>query len=243
MKTLVTILHYNTPELTDNLYNTLKPFEKDIYNLAVIDNGSHHDKKSKYASYVLDKNYFYGGGVNAILEMFLESSQYDSLMILNSDIICHGENYIKTLREELFSQNFMLISPCILEPYTGNQTIWKSMRPWHTNTTRSVPWIDFQAPLMQRKFVEALYPIDPQLIYGWGIDILSGIICEENNWKIGVCDKVPSIHLISQTIKQNLDELSNVNNLAEKNMFEYFEKTKNFNKFTEIRNKSFNYSI
>ena len=175
--------------------------------------------------------------------MFLESPQYDSVMILNSDIICHGEDYIKTLREELFSKDFMIISPCILEPYPGNQTCWKPMRPWHTNTTRHVPWIDFQAPLMQRKFVETLHPIDLQLIYGWGIDVLSGIICEENNWKIGVCDRVPSVHLISQTIKQNPEELSNVNTLAEKNMFEYFEKINKFHKFTDMRTRSFNYKI
>ena len=86
MKTLVTILHYNTPELTDNLYETLKPYEKDIYDLAIIDNGSHTNKKSKYTSYELEQNYFYGGGVSTILEMFLESPQYDSVMILNSDI-------------------------------------------------------------------------------------------------------------------------------------------------------------
>ena len=243
MKTLVTILHYNTPELTDNLYETLKPYEKDIYDLAIIDNGSHTNKKSKYTSYELEQNYFYGGGVSTILEMFLESPQYDSVMILNSDIICHGEDYIKTLREELFSKDFMIVSPCILEPYPGNQTCWKPMRPWYTNTTRQVPWIDFQAPLMQRKFVETLHPIDLQLVYGWGIDVLSGIICEENNWKIGVCDRVPSVHLISQTIKQNPEELSNVNTLAEKNMFEYFEKINKFHKFTDMRTRSFNYKI
>ena len=59
---------------------------------------------------------------------------------------------------------------------------------------------------------------------------------------MGVCDKTPTIHLISQTLKLN-SELSQVSNLAERNMFEYFEKSGKFNKFMEIRNKTLNYEI
>ena len=56
MKTLVVILQYNTHELTDSLYQTLKPYEEDIYDLVVIDNGSDKDKISKYATYALEVN-------------------------------------------------------------------------------------------------------------------------------------------------------------------------------------------
>jgi hypothetical protein len=38
-------------------------------------------------------------------------------------------------------------------------------------------------------------------------------------------------------------ELSQVSNLAERNMFEYFEKSGKFSKFMEIRNKTLNYEI
>ena len=119
----------------------------------------------------------------------------------------------------------------------------KPLRPWHTGTTRIAPFVDFQAPLLRREFVEEIYPFDHQLRYGWGQDHLSGIICDQKGWKIGVCDKVPIIHLISQTLEQNPDKLSNVNSLAERNMFEYFDKTGDFSKFIDIRNRSFNYEI
>ena len=242
MKTLVVILQYNTHHLTDSLYETLKPYEEDVYDLVVLDNGSEEGKVSKYATYALEENGYYGGGLNAALGLFIES-QYDSVMVLNNDILCHGKDYVKTLRQEMFDNDFMIISPCVLEPHTGDQTIWKPMRPWHTGTTRIAPFVDFQAPLLRREFVEEIYPFDHQLRYGWGQDHLSGIICDQKGWKIGVCDKVPIIHLISQTLEQNPDKLSNVNSLAERNMFEYFDKTGDFSKFIDIRNRSFNYEI
>jgi hypothetical protein len=242
MKTLVAILQYNTYELTNSLYETLKPYEEDIYDLIVVDNGSNKDKISKYTTYALEENNFYGGGLNAILGLFLESSEYDSVMVLNNDILCHGKDYVKTLRRELFENNLMIISPCVLEPHTGDQTCWRPMRPWHSGKTRFVPWVDYQAPLLRREFVETVYPFSSKLNYGWGQDHLSGIICQDKNWKIGVCDLVPVIHLISQTLKLNPNELSNVNSFAEKNMFEYFQEIGKYNEFIEIRNKSFNYT-
>jgi len=242
MKTLVAILQYNTYELTDSLYETLKPYEENIYDLIVVDNGSHKDKISKYTTHALEENNFYGGGLNAILGMFIEAKEYDSVMVLNNDILCHGKDYVKTLRRELFENNFMIVSPCVLEPHTGDQTCWRPMRPWHSGKTRSVPWVDYQAPLLHREFVEAVYPFNTKLNYGWGQDHLSGIVCQDKNWKIGVCDLVPVIHLISQTLKLNPNELSNVNSLAEKNMFEYFQEIGRYNEFIDIRNKSFNYT-
>jgi hypothetical protein len=59
MKTLVAILQYNTYELTDSLYENLKPYEKDIYDLIVVDNGSNSDKISKYTTHALEQNVFY----------------------------------------------------------------------------------------------------------------------------------------------------------------------------------------
>jgi hypothetical protein len=241
MKTLVAILQYNTFELTDSLYETLKPYEEDIYHVAVIDNGSHKDKVSKYTTHAIEENVRYGGGVSVILDLFLESPEYDSVIILNNDLICHGKDYIKTLREEMIKGDFKLFSPCMLEPHTGEQTCWKTMRPWHTGGSREVPFIDYQAPMFSRELAEKLYPIPQKLFYGWGIDCLSAMICEENNWKIGVCDKTPTIHLVSQTINLFKDELADTNNMAERNMFEYFEETGKFSNFMEIRNKAFNY--
>jgi hypothetical protein len=242
MKTLVAILQYNTFELTDSLFKTLKPYEEDIYDLIVVDNGSDLEKRSKYTNFTLEENVFYGGGLNAILEYFLENKQYDSVMVLNNDILCHGEGYVKELRDTLFNDSQrMVVSPCVLEPHLGDQSCWKQMRPWYTSQPRKVPWVDFQAPLLRREFVEYVGTFPNELIYGWGQDVLTGMICEEKGWDILVHDGVPTIHLISQTINQNPEKLSKVNQLAEQNMFAYFKSQGKFDKFTELRTKAFNY--
>ena len=105
MKTLAIIIHYNTINYTDSLYEMLKPYEKNDYDLIVLDNGSDIGKSSKYSTYRSDINTGYGGGLDLSMKLFLEHDHYDSLAVLNSDIILHGYNCIKTLRENLFSSN------------------------------------------------------------------------------------------------------------------------------------------
>lgn len=242
-KTLVAILQYNTFELTDNLFETLKPFEGDEYEIIVIDNGSYPDKISKYTTHTLEPNVYYGGGVNAILGLFLESSGYNSVQILNNDLQCHGAKWVNVLKYEMEEGGYDMISPCILEPHPGSQAFWKCMRPWHTGKTRDVPFIDYQAPMFSRRLAEKMYPIPEKLVVGWGLDIRSSIICEDEGWKMGVCDQVPVIHLVSQTINLNPKELSHTNSLAEQNMFEYYKETNQFDRFCDIRARTANYTI
>ena len=240
-KTTIILFEFDKSAITDSCKGQLKNLVKELKTSAWanIELYGHCDSSgsSAYNDRLSIKR------VEAVHQFLLSEGIIDSVIILNNDILLHGANYIKTLREEMFKGDFKLISPCILEPHTGDQTIWKTMRPWNTGTTREVPFIDYQAPMFSRELAEKLYPIPSKLIYGWGIDCLSAMVCEENNWKMGVCDKTPTIHLISQTLKLFSDELSDTNSMAEKNMFEYFNETGNINKFVEIRNKAFNYSI
>ena len=102
-KSLVVILHYNTVGYTDALYEMLKPYERDDYDLTVLDNGSEKGKSSKYTELVSDENTGYGGGLDLGLQYFISETKYDSFTLLNSDLIIHGYNFFKTLRKLLFS--------------------------------------------------------------------------------------------------------------------------------------------
>ena len=51
MKTLAVILNHNLPDETNKLYESLKQFEKDDYDLVVVENGCEEDGKSKYSTY------------------------------------------------------------------------------------------------------------------------------------------------------------------------------------------------
>ena len=64
MKTLALILHCNTLDLTNSLYESLAPVANELYDLYVLDNGSDENKKSRYPSLFTNENLYFGGGLN-----------------------------------------------------------------------------------------------------------------------------------------------------------------------------------
>jgi len=243
MKTLAVIYNHNMPEITDSLWESLKPYERDDYDLIIIDNGSSDDRKSKYTTYETGQNTYFGGALNIAMQFFIESGNYDSLLSLNNDLILQGPNFIKTLRDEMFNNDYKIVSPCVLQ--VNNQCKWKYMHCWNTDGTRDVKWVDFQAPLLHKDFIEHVQQFPSELIYGWGQDVLSGIICEQQGWKVGVVDRCPLIHHSAQTYKAGASDidLTTYCQNAEENMFRFFEKKNLIHTYNIYRELSANYSI
>jgi len=238
MKSLVAILHHNTTQYTDALYEMLKPYEREDYDLVVIDNGSVEGKTSKYTTYRSEENVFYGGGLDMAMQLFIENKEYDSMVLLNSDLIIHGYNFIKTMRELLFDRNdVVLVSPCVIQP-TPQQCFWKQMHCWNADKLRIVPFVDFQCALMKRELVEKIGAFGSR--YGWVQDLMTGIICEDNNWKIVVCDWLPIVHIGNGTVKDN-PNLSNYNILAQQEMDQYFIDKNLTNRVNQLKIKSIGY--
>jgi hypothetical protein len=240
-KSLVGILHYNTTSYTDTLYELLKPYEREDYDLIVIDNGSDEGKSSKYTTFRLDENVYFGGGLDVTMNYFIENKQYDSMMLLNSDLIIHGHNFVRSLRKQLFSdEDLVLVSGCVLQP-EKNQCHWKMIHNWGHNQLRYVPWVDYQCSLLKREFVEEIKGFGSR--FGWVQDVMTGIVCEDNNWKIAVCDWLPVIHFGNGTVKDNQDKpvISQYNQLAEQEMFSYFKDRGLWERFINLRQKAENY--
>ena len=241
-KSLVAILHFNSTHYTDTLYEMLKPYEENNnYDLVVIDNGSELGKTSKYTTFKLEQNVYYGGGLDVTMDYFLDNPQYDSMILLNSDLIIHGYNFIKSLREELFSEEDLVsVSGCVLQP-EKNQCHWKAIHNWGSKTIRYVPWVDYQCSLLKRKFVEEVKGFGSK--FGWVQDVMTGIICEKKGWKIGVCDWLPVIHFGNGSVKENSHDpiVSKYNQLAEQEMIQYFQEKGLWNEFLNQRQKAENY--
>ena len=87
MKTLAVIYNHNMSKITDSLWESLKPYERDDYDLILIDNGSKPEGKSKYTTHETGQNTYFGGALNIALQFFLELDKYDSLLSLNNDLI------------------------------------------------------------------------------------------------------------------------------------------------------------
>ena len=240
-KSLVAILHYNSTHYTDTLYEMLKPYEREDYDLVVIDNGSNPAKTSKYTTFKLEENVYYGGGLDVTMQYFIENKEYDSMMFLNSDLIIHGQNFVKALRDELFSEEDLVsVSGCVLQP-EKNQCHWKAIHNWGYKTLRYVPWVDYQCSLLKRKFVEKVGGFGSH--FGWVQDVMTGIICEDEGWKVGVCDWLPVVHFGNGSVKDNSDNpiISQYNQLAEQEMFQYFRDKGLWERFLDQRQKAENY--
>jgi len=243
MKTLAVIYNHNMPDLTDQLFESLKPHENGLYDTIIIDNGSKSEGKSKYTTYETEENCYFGGALNLALQLFKDDTQYDSMLSLNNDIILHGFNFIKELRKLMFEKDYTILSPCVLQP-EKNQCHWKTMLNWGATKVRDVKWVDFQAPMIHRRYLDAMPQFPNELIYGWGQDILSGIVCDENNWKVGVVDWLPIIHFSAFTYRSEKSDLkvSEYSQKAELNMFNYFsQNTELLKKVSKFREVSANY--
>ena len=224
-KTLVAILNHNLPDYTDKLFESLDAYKDDSYDIMVMDNGSTDEGKSKYTTHETGQNCYMGGGFNLMFQYILDNKEYDSLLFMNNDLIIHGYNFVKSLRTELFDNDYTIVSPCIFQP-THDQGFWYSMHNWNSKFTRPVKWVDFMSPLIHRRFIEKIGQFDNSLIYGWGIDMLSGMTCEDNDWKVGVCDWIPALHLVALTTKLGKSDLTfeKYCEIANTRMHQYFKK-------------------
>ncbi len=241
-RTLAIILHHNTPELTNNLYEQLKPYEGDDYDLIVLDNGSNQQGQSIHATYRCNTNVYFGGGLNLAFQLLLDNSQYDSLLFLNSDLIIHGYRFVRELRHAMFKGDYKIISPAVIQP-KKDQCFWLNVHNWNCNKVREVSWVDFQCPLIHRDLIEIIKQFDHDLIFGWGNDVYSGLVCKDNGWKVGVVDWCTVVHLENQTVKQNQEDpiIKNYNYYANLNMYSYFKKINRMEELTTFREEARNY--
>lgn len=245
-KTLAVIINHNRKDYTDRLYTSLKPYEvSGNYDLFVFDNGSTDPKEiSEFTAFTSEENTYYGGALNIIFSVMLENPQYDSVLVLNNDYIVHPYNLVSSLRKYVFEDGYHIATPCVFQPETG-QCFWRQMHNWGSSTPREVKWVDFMCCVIRREVVEKIQQYDEELIYGWGQDIYTGVVCEEMGWKIAVIDSLSFIHLSSQTFKDNKSNisLSEYGSRAMNGMVNFFIKKGLGNKLQEFRSWGQNYTF
>ena len=263
MKTAAIILNHNLPEYTDMLYESLKPYERNDYDLFVLDNGSSVEGQSKYTTFKLDENVYFGGGFNAAMQFVLENEEYDSLLFLNNDLTVHPVNFVRTLREEMFvledikcpsdgdpeiagTIKFDIVSPTFYNVEPKGQCHWKSMHGYGQRNTREVPFIDFQCPLLSKRVLQEVKEIHASLIIGWGIDVLFAMTCKDKGWNMGVTDRLCMLHHNSLTVKKGVAGLTMAEycRKAEEGQREFFWNViKRPDDFNKIRQEAENYSF
>lgn len=252
-KTAAYILNHNLPDYTDMLYESLVPYKRQDYDLFVIDNGSSSGGESKHTSFEMGDNVYFGGGFNAAMQYTLENREYDSMLFLNNDLTVHPYNFVKALREEMFSIRFPqlstgdieydIISPSFYNIEPNGQCHWKSMHSWSSKNVRPVDYIDFQCPLISRRLLEQIKEIDNDLVYGWGICFYFAIVARNNGWKLGVVDNCCVLHHNSLTVKKGVAglDIPTYCRRAEAGQQNFFSKKNLMREYIELRKKAETY--
>lgn len=225
-KTIAFILNYNTSDLTDSLYESLSPYVGDLYDLMVLDNNSDESKCSKYPTIKTGKNLYWGGGLNWAFNYVLNHDEYDSLLFLNSDLTLKGKNFVRKLREQMFNNDFMIVSPSMVEEFKKHMpksVTYNQMANWNTGGCRTVDWIDFQCPLIHRNFIEHIKQFDDDLKLGYGICFVCAFACKDMNWKIGVHDEILVNHLGQESWKRK-GKAKKYENSANQEMYNFLSK-------------------
>jgi hypothetical protein len=207
----------------------------------VVDNGS-SEPLARSTTHRLEQNIFFGGGFNVVLEYFL-TTNHDYLYFLNNDLIFHGPSFLTTSIREAKEVDAAVYSPSVINA-SIDQCYWKQMWNWGLGL-REVKWVDFQCPLIRRDVLEIVKQYPQDLIYGWGLDLYTGCITEENNLKTVVSDNNTVCHLNSQTFKQNKVDIGvqEFCRNAEYNMNTYFQSSKYYQSYTKLRTHGENYKI
>jgi hypothetical protein len=237
---LVATLNHNLPQWTDNLVNQLKrdPIFSEC-ELMVVDNGS-SEVLAKSTTHKIEKNVFFGGGFNVVLEYFLQTN-YEYLYFLNNDLVFHGTAFLSTSLKEAKESDAAVYSPSVINA-SIEQCHWKQMWNWGRGL-RKVKWIDFQAPLLRRDILEKIQHFPDELIYGWGLDLYTGCIAELNELKTIVSDYNTIAHMNSLTFKENKIDIgiSEFCKNAETNMNSYFLNSELKSLYLDLRNYGENY--
>lgn len=240
---LIATLNHNLPDLTDNLvYQLSKDPLFTECELMVVDNGS-SEPLAKTTTHKLENNIFFGGGFNVVLDYFLNSTDHEYLYFLNNDLIFHGYDFLSRSLREAKESNASVYSPSVINA-SIDQCHWKQMHNWG-NGLRHVKWIDFQCPLIRRDVLDIIKQYPQELIYGWGLDLYTGCVTEENLLNTVVSDNNTICHLNSQTFKQNKVNIgvSEFCRNAEYNMANYFKDSKYKDAYQQLRHYGQNYVI
>ena len=168
------IVNYNMPERTDALCEHLLRYVKWPMVLIVVDNGSDLMDPSKYSTLRLSANVQTTGGWLAGLK---KAREYDSLAywFLITSAEFSGEDDPLEPMADLMMNNSQVVGvhPSLTEDSTS---AWKHLFHRNGDLPRRVWMIDNIASLWRADWFDQVGGFDPELKYGWGIDL-------ELSWK------------------------------------------------------------
>lgn len=201
MKVGIFILHYNTPELTEQLHRM-------VPEAIVVDNGSDKGKKPivfsegrQYSNcniHFLDRNYGFTVGWNKAIKDFYH--QYDAFWLMNSDIVISRKS-VDRICQLAQRDDVHFITPSF--------NCWiKLCRNYNTSDIRKVKVMEFTAPLIKKSVFDKIGLFDENFSLGWGVEFDFCYRAAASGFNIHVDDASNFYHIGHKTITATTKENS-----------------------------------
>jgi len=167
----ILIVNFNMPERTNALCKHIQKHVRWPHELIVIDNGSDLVKPSKYTNLWLPENRQTTGGWLAGLKY---ATAWDDkwlaywFLITSAEFVEACDTLSPMAQLLIDDENAVGVHPALTEDST---TAWKQLMARGGTEARQTWMIDNIASLYRAEWLDSIDWFDPELKYGWGIDL------------------------------------------------------------------------
>ena len=219
------ITNYNMPERTDALVKYIKRHVKNtLVDVVVVDNGSDLVKPSKYTIVKLKNNIQTTGGWLAGLDVLQDDYLAYWFMITSTEFTAESYDPLTPMVAKLKDDsNAVGVHNALTKDST---TAWKHLITRGGIGCRPTWMIDNISSLYRADWFDEISRFDPDLIYGWGIDLETSWLARTQGRSLWVCEdaKVKKVTDIGYAMSRMNMSAEQRRSLAGLNMLDVFRK-------------------
>ena len=217
------ITNYNMPERTDALVKYIKRHVKNtLVDVVVVDNGSDLVKPSKYTIVKLKNNIQTTGGWLAGLDVLQDDYLAYWFMITSTEFTAESYDPLTPMVAKLKDDsNAVGVHNALTKDST---TAWKHLITRGGIGCRPTWMIDNISSLYRADWFDEIGRFDPDLIYGWGIDLETSWLARTQGRSLWVCEdaKVKKVTDIGYAMSRMNMTAEKRRSLAGLNMLDVF---------------------
>lgn len=200
----VCICNYNLPDMTDRLVERLRAIVRVPWRAFVLDNGSDKAPMAENTTHTFDRNRLYTAGMNYLIGEALDHCDPAAVWIMDNDVEFPDDRCPAAPLYAALGSGYGIVSPSVV-----GRTAWADLR-YRQGETGLIDLyaVDWVCPMIARAALDVIYPFDPDLQYGYGVDRESCYYARLAGMKIAVTRDVVIHHQPSTTYASGLHPLS-----------------------------------
>jgi hypothetical protein len=225
------------PERTDALVKYIKRYVKAPVDVVVVDNGSDLVKPSKFTTVQLEKNVQTTGGWLAGLAS-LDRQYFAYWFLITSTEFVHGHSFdpLRPMVAKLQNDDQAVGVHNALT--TDSTTAWTHLKTRGGIGCRETWMIDNLSSLYRAEWFDSIGRFDPDLTYGWGIDLETSYTARQQGRTLWICEdaRVKKTTDIGYSMKRMNMSAERRRELAGQNMVDVLNRKYGPDGYNKVRN-------